>query len=71
MKIVVTPNIDIVLSNGMFLRRGVKSEVEVSESDYSFISPYVVEETIQTDDKVTIEKPKRGRKPAVVKNELD
>lgn len=63
MKHTVTPKNDIVLSNGVFLRRGRTVEVEISDRDYTFIKPFVQE--IITKDKEI--KPKKGRK----KNELD
>lgn len=69
MKLTLTPKIDIVLSDGVFLRRGSKMEVEVPEKDLAFISPYI---TVVSDADVA-EQPqpvKRGRKPKQ-KNELD
>lgn len=69
MKLTLTPKIDIVLSDGVFLRRGSKMEVEVPEKDLAFISPYI---TVVSDTDVA-EQPqpvKRGRKPKQ-KNELD
>lgn len=69
MKLTLTPKIDIVLSDGVFLRRGSKMEVEVPEKDLAFISPYIV----VVGDETVVEQPqtvKRGRKPKQ-KNELD
>lgn len=69
MKLTLTPKIDIVLSDGVFLRRGSKMEVEVPEKDLAFISPYITvvsEETVVEQTQPV----KRGRKPKQ-KNELD
>lgn len=69
MKLTLTPKIDIVLSDGVFLRRGSKMEVEVPEKDLAFISPYIV--VVSEEAVVEQSQPvKRGRKPKQ-KNELD
>ena len=69
MKLTLTPKIDIVLSDGVFLRRGSKMEVEVPEKDLAFISPYI---TVVSEETVVeqTQSVKRGRKPKQ-KNELD
>lgn len=69
MKSVITPKVDIVLSNGMFLRRGVKVEVEIPDNDFNFISPYV-EEHFQKQINI-IDKPKRAKKSIEKSDELD
>lgn len=69
MKLTLTPKIDIVLSDGVFLRRGSKMEVEVPEKDLAFISPYIA----VVSEEAVVEQPqpvKRGRKPKQ-KDELD
>lgn len=69
MKLTLTPKIDIVLSDGVFLRRGSKMEVDVPDKDLAFISPYIV----VVNEETVVEQPqtvKRGRKPKQ-KNELD
>lgn len=73
MKLTFTPKIDIVLSNGVFLRRGSQMEVDVPERDVAFISPYIT----VVDEATAVEQPqppaqpvKRGRK-AKPKNELE
>lgn len=64
--------IDIVLSDGVFLKMGNRYEVEISEKDYDFVAPYVVDLTetpaVQEDIKP---KPKRQPKKVVENNELD
>lgn len=70
-ELVVKPKVDIVLSNGMFLRRGFEYNIFVNDNELAFISPYAsiiqAQEKQQDDNK--IDKPRRGRKP-IVKNEL-
>lgn len=73
MKLTLTPKIDIVLSNGVFLRRGSQMEVEVSEKDLAFISPYITvvnEATAVEQPQPQAQPVKRGRK-AKPKNELE
>lgn len=73
MKLTLTPKIDIVLSDGVFLRRGSKMEVEVSEKDLAFISPYITvvnEATVVEEPQPQTQPVKRGRK-AKPKDELE
>lgn len=69
MKAVITPKVDIVLSNGMFLRRGVKVDVEIPDKDFCFISPYVEEHFPEKTN--IIDKPKRAKKSIEKTDELD
>ena len=64
--------IDIVLSDGVFLKKGNRYEVEISEKDYDFVAPYVIDITEPTEKQEDIKpKPKRQTKKAVESNELD
>ena len=54
--------IDIVLSDGVFLKRGNRYEVEISEEDYNFVAPYTVDLTQPEEQAVIKQKPKRQPK---------
>ena len=76
MRKVLFAKIDIVLSDGVFLKKGNRYEVEISEEDYDFVAPYTVDLTPQDEEPVRQEeikqKPKRQpNKKVVEKNELD
>lgn len=64
MKHIVKAKNDIVLSNGVFLRGGRVMEVEISDKDYAFITPFITEIVVPKDEKEI--KPKKAKK----KNEL-
>lgn len=49
MKLRVIPNVDIVLSNGMFLKKGFEIEVEMDNDEISFLSPYMSTKTLAND----------------------
>lgn len=67
--------IDIVLSDGVFLKRGNTYEVDISQKDYDFVAPYTADLTPPVEEPARQEeikqKPKRQPKKAVEKNELD
>lgn len=71
------PNHDIVLSSGVFLRRGSLTVQDLSDEEYEFIAPFIREERtspkVEKDIKpevAPIPAPKRAKKKAV-KDELD
>ena len=79
---VVKPQNDVVLSNGIFLRRGAVRTVDISDNEWQHIAPAVVDLTptgVETPAPERVEKPngendiqhtpKKGKKQTV-KNEL-
>ena len=54
--------IDIVVSDGVFLKKGNRYEVEISEEDYNFVAPYTVDLTQPEEQSVIKQKPKRQPK---------
>lgn len=77
---VVKPKNDVVLSNGIFLRRGAVRTVDISDNEWKHIAPIVVDLTptgVESsaparDEKADGEndiqhKPKKGKKQSVEK----
>lgn len=62
----VIPKNDIVLSNGMYLKRGQKVEILLDEKEFSLIAPDLWVERKPIEQKETIKK-----KTKKAKNELD
>lgn len=63
--------IDIVLSDGVFLKRGNTYEVDISQKDYDFVAPYITDMTQPEEQEVIKPKPKKSTKKVEEKNELD
>ena len=79
---VVKPKNDVVLSNGIFLRRGAVRTVDISDNEWEHIAPVVVDLTptgVENPAPARVEKadgendiqhtPKKGKKQAL-KNDL-
>ena len=77
---VIKPKNDVVLSNGIFLRRGAVRTVDISDNEWKHIAPIVVDLTPtgvessapareeKADGKNDIQhKPKKGKKQSVEK----
>lgn len=77
---VIKPKNDVVLSNGIFLRRGAVRTVDISDNEWKHIAPIVVELTPtgvessapareeKADGENDIQhKPKKGKKQSVEK----
>ena len=77
---VVKPKNDVVLSNGIFLRRGAVRTVDISDNEWKHIAPIVVDLTptgVETSAPAREEKadgendiqhkPKKGKKQSVEK----
>lgn len=79
---VVKPKNDVVLSDGIFLRRGAVRKVDISDHDWKIIAPVVVDltetgveqnsapatvESVADGEKDIPQKPKRGKKQTVEK----